>query len=158
MEIMRINGCAVVFLRASELPDGVSAGSPHFLEAVRRAVKAAFLPPPARVTAEVFAFGRGAALLLRPAREGSCVIALRFRELADASAVIARICREFSPVFTPHPDGSVTLSTRLPRAEAERLAARAWDFCEVSYPSEARAAFLREWRSERGAFAVNSEE
>lgn len=146
MEITRINGCAVVFIRASELPDGVSAGSPRFRETVRRAVKAAFLPPPARVTAEVFAFGSGAALLLRPAREGNCVIALRFRELADAGAVIAGICRELSPVFTPHPDGSVTLLKELPCADAERLAARAWDFCEVSYPDEARAAFLREWR------------
>ncbi len=157
MEITRINGYAVAFLYDRELPDGVSPESPGFRGAVRRAVKAAFLPPPARVTAEVFAFGRGAALLLRPAREGSCVIALRFRELAEAGAVIERICREYAPFFTPHPDGSVTLLKELPCAEAERLAARAWDFCEVSYPSEARAAFLREWRSERGAFAVNSE-
>ena len=151
MEITRINGYAVAFLYDRELPDGVSPESPGFRGAVRRAVKAAFLPPPARVAVDVFAFGRGAALLLRPAREGSCAVALRFRELGAASAVIERICREYEPFFTPHPDGSVTLLKELPCADAERLAARAWDFCEVSYPDEARAAFLREWRFQPAA-------
>ena len=147
MEITNINGCAVAFLYGAELPDGVSPESPRFRRAVRDAVKAAFLPPPARVAVDAFALGRGAALLLRPAREGACAVALRFRDLAAASAVVERIHREFSPVFTPHPDGSVTLLLSLPCADAERLAAQAWDFCEVSYPTEARAAFLREWRA-----------
>lgn len=142
-----INGCAVAFLRGDELPDGVSTASPGFRRAVRRAVRAAFTPPPARVEAEAFAFGRGAALLLRPARDGNCVIALRFRDLAAASAIVERIHREYAAAFTPHGDGSVTLSAELPCAEAERLAAQAWDFCEVSYPGEARAAYLREWKA-----------
>ena len=147
MEITRINGCAVAFLSGAELPDGVSPESPRFRRAVRKAVKAAFLPPPARVAVDAFALGRGAALLLRPERDGECAVALRFRELAAASAVIERIHKEFSPVFTPHPDGSVTLLLVLPCADAERVAARTWDFCEVNYPTEARAAFLREWRA-----------
>lgn len=146
MEITLINGCAVAFLDGTELPDGVSPHSPRFRCAVRTAVKKAFLPPPARVAVDAFALGRGTALLLRPAREGRCVIALRFRDLAASCAVIERIHKEFSPVFTPHTDGSVTLLLDLPCADAERLAARAWDFCEVSYPTEARAAFLREWK------------
>lgn len=142
-----INGCAVAFFAGGELPDGAEPDSPRFRRAVRTAVKAAFLPPPARIEAEVFEAGRCAVLLLRPVREGSCVIALRFFDLAAASAVIERIHTELSPAFTPHPDGSVTLLLRLPCTEAERLAARAWDFCEVSYPTEARAAFLKEWRA-----------
>ena len=146
MEITLINGCAVAFLDGAELPDGVSPESPRFRGAVRTAVKKAFLPPPARVKVDAFAFGRGAALLLRPARDGRCVIALRFRDLAASGAVIERLHREYGTAFTPHGDGSVTLSAELPCAEAERLAAQAWEFCEVSYPTEARAAFLREWR------------
>lgn len=142
-----INGCAVAFFGAGELPDGAEPDSPRFRRAVRAAAKAAFLPPPARVEAETFEAGRGVVLLLRPAREGDCVIALRFFDLAASCAVIERIHNELSPVFTPHPDGSVTLLLRLPCADAERLAARAWDFCEVSYPTEARAAFLKEWRA-----------
>lgn len=146
MEITMINGCAVAFVRGSELPDGVAPESPRFRSAVRTAVKAAFLPPPARVAVEAFAVGRGAALLLRPVRCGSCAVALRFRDPAAASAVIERVHREFSPTFTPHADGSLTLLAELPCVDAERLAAQAWDFCEVSYPTPARAAYLREWK------------
>lgn len=147
MDVTLINGCAVAFLDGADLPDGVSPESPRFRRAVRAAVKAAFLPPPARVKVDAFALGRGCALLMRPAREGECVIALRFREPGAAGALIGRIHREFSPSFVPHADGSVTLLAELPCRDAERLAAIAWDFCEVSYPSEARAAYLREWRA-----------
>ena len=146
MEITIINGCAVAFIDGAELPDGVSPESPRFRSAVRKAVKAAFLPPPARVKVDAFTLGRGAALLLRPARDGKCVIALRFRDVAAASAVIQRVHSEFAVTFTPHADGSLTLTAELPCADAERLAARVWDFCEVSYPSAARAAYLREWK------------
>ncbi len=148
MQIKRFSADkAVVFFKESELgadTEEVSLKNPLIRRLLKKAIRSAFGSPLPRVAAELFPTTEGSAFILRPVREGSCTLALRFPDAAAACDAVAYVASRFSPQFCIS-DGELTLLLSLPCGEAERLVRKVDEFAFAEFISSARAAYIREW-------------
>lgn len=140
---------AVVFFSRAELDAdfrSLSLKDPLLRQLLKTAAGNAFGAYLPRLCAEWFPLADGSAFILRADRSGSCILSLRFPDVAASAEVIASVSKRFSPEFRLL-DGELLLLVELPCRAAQRLAARTEEFCIAEFITPARAAYIRQWSS-----------